>query len=266
MSHTYTALSFLRHLRKSSSWTRIHSPYLFSLFSFCCDERQTWPEFLAFESKRRQLLRSNKILIRKDFGAGSIGIKGKKQTVGSIAANAASLPYQCRFMTRLAFHIQPENILELGTSLGISTLYLALASHITTVEGDPAVAEEAKCNFSALKMEQITSVVSTFDEYFKNKISSNTQFKLVFIDGDHRSDALITCFKHLKPHLTSESIVVIDDLYWSADMTHGWHNLIELPEVTQSVNCFHFGLIFFNRDFMDKKHHKIRLPIRSLFK
>jgi predicted O-methyltransferase YrrM len=154
----------------------------------------------------------------------------------------------------------------LGTSLGISTLYLSLSSPVTTIEGDPAVAEIARSNFSAFQKENIESIISTFDDYFLNKSLTGSQFQLVFIDGDHRSEALLRCYDQLEKHITQDSIIVVDDIYWSPDMTHGWNQLIEKQEVTQSVNCFHFGLLFFNPDFLDKKHHIIRLPFRSLLK
>ncbi len=266
MSRTYTALSYLRYLWNSSSWSRLHSPCLFELFSYCVDEQNRWPEFALIEAKRLEMLQSKLIISRKDFGAGSISLNTRNQTIGSIAARALSLPYQCRFMARLAFHKQPEQILELGTSLGISTLYLGLSFRVTTVEGDPAIAAVARSNFSAFEKDNIESVVSTFNDFFQSNINSASTYQLVFIDGDHRSEALLKCYEKLKRYVTKESIIVIDDLYWSKDMTHGWNTLIDKPEVMQSVDCFHFGLIFFSPDFLDKKHHVIRLPFRSVLK
>ncbi len=266
MSRTYTALSYLRYLWNSRSWTRLHSPFLFQLFSYCVDEQNSWSEFEIIEAKRLEMIQSRMIIRRKDFGAGSIVRNTPNQTVGRIAARALSLPYQCRFMARLAFYHHPEQILELGTSLGISALYLSLTAKVTTVEGDPAIAEIARSNFSAIGKDNIDSVVGTFDDFFQNKRIPDSQYKLVFIDGDHRSEALLKCYDQLKIHLTHESIIVVDDIYWSKDMTNGWNTLIGRPEVKQSVDCFHFGLIFFNPDFLDKKHHVIRMPLQSMFR
>ncbi|MDQ3018194.1 MAG: hypothetical protein M3R25_15895, partial [Bacteroidota bacterium] len=114
MVKTYTGISFLRHLLQSTGWSRFHSPYLFQLFQYCCDEKNTMPEFEMIEEKRRQLRASNDVIVRRDYGAGSLQIRGSKQRVSSIASHALSLQFQCRFMARLAKFTTPDRVLELG--------------------------------------------------------------------------------------------------------------------------------------------------------
>ena len=84
------------------------------------------------------------------------------------------------------------------------------------------------------------------------------------MDGNHRSTPLLTYYDQLKNRLHEHTILMVDDIYWSADMQLGWQKLINKKEVTQSVDCFHFGLLFFNKEFLAKENHIIRLPWKSL--
>lgn len=63
-------------------------------------------------------------------------------------------------------HFQPKTILELGTSLGISTSYLASVnseSNIFTIEGSEEIAKIAKNNFKELELTNVRSISGNFD-------------------------------------------------------------------------------------------------------
>jgi predicted O-methyltransferase YrrM len=170
-------------------------------------------------------------------------------------------------MARMTAFLSPETILELGTSFGISAAYLltgAPGAKLTTIEGDADVAKVAQQTFDQLGLVQIHMIRAEFDEGLERYLKQTQFIDLLFIDGNHTSAALVRYFNKLKPYFREKTVVVVDDLYWSADMQHGWKNLIADESVTQSVNCFHFGLLLFSRDFLEKQHHRTRLPLRSI--
>jgi hypothetical protein len=86
----------------------------------------------------------------------------------------------------------------------------------------------------------------------------------VLIDGDHRGSALKNYFNMIKPNLSKDAIVMVDDIRWSAEMYDAWKELIKDQTVTCSLDYFSFGLLFFRTDFLDKVDLKIR-PERSMF-
>jgi predicted O-methyltransferase YrrM len=270
MGRMYTSFQFASHLVMSRRWNAFHSPYLFKLFTLCCDDQQTDPAFRVIESKRREWIHSKETITRKDFGAGSsFQQKQDEERISRIAKRSLSLPFQCRFMSRLAAFMQPRQIVELGTSLGISAAYLSIGApnaQMDTVEGDPEVAGIAKKMFESLQLRNIKVYNCTFDEYASQHHPSLEKIDLLFLDGDHRLEATIANYQALKAHFHTGTIVVIDDIYWSRDMTDCWKLLMASPEVTQSVDCFHFGLLFFNLDFRNKENHIVRLPLRMQLK
>jgi predicted O-methyltransferase YrrM len=262
MEVSYTAKAWLRHLWQGRLNRSLHSPYLFALFRHCLGHTGTRMDFRDIERQRRWLLQRKDIIDRTDYGAGSVAADTRSQSIGLIARNALSRPGQCEFMARLAQFNHSKSILELGTSLGIMSAYLKKANNnasITTVEGDKAISRIAMEVWDRISLPHIDLRNDTFEQYFESKGFSQSSWDLVFIDGNHRSSALLDYFTIIKKHIHQRSIVVIDDIYWSRDMQEGWQQLKLHPEVTQSVDCFRFGLLFFTPDFLAKEHHRIIL-------
>ena len=266
MGWTYTAIQFGSHFVRSRRWDSFHSPSLFRLFTNCCNE-QDYPEsFDRIERQRDKLKSSSELITRKDFGAGSKhNPESKKERISAIASHALSFPFQCRFLSRLAGFIHPEVIVEFGTSLGISASYLAAGApeaKVYTVEGDPAVSAVASSVFLNLGLSNISIHTLSFDQYIEGLPDNRLMVDLLFLDGHHTSVATMRYYQAMRKYLHPSSVVIIDDLYWSADMQACWQKLIALPEVTQSVDCFHFGMLFLNPDFQQKENHIIRLPLK----
>jgi predicted O-methyltransferase YrrM len=234
---------------------------LFDLFSYCSDESIRFSLFEQIEFARKSLLHSGSKIKREDFGAGSI--TGKLDKVSQVAATSLSSPFQCRFLSRLIQFSSAEKVLELGTSLGISAAYFSAGSEeasIVTVEGDQGIHVVASDTLENLSINNVRLIHATFEDYFENYFDSTEKLDIVFIDGNHRKEPLLRYFERLQPAIHEGSILVIDDIYWSKEMQDGWKQLIAHPRITQSVDCFSFGLLFFRNDFMNRQNHKVRLP------
>jgi predicted O-methyltransferase YrrM len=265
----FTFLAFLRNRWKGKRWDSFHSPYLFRLFSFIRNDKIRLDKFKAIEQQRKNWLNDISSINRTDFGMGSIHAgKMSTESISKIASRALSRPFQCRCLARLVHQEKPGFILELGTSLGISTAYLQTgcsSANVTTVEGDPEISKLAKITFEKLGLNTIQLVTARFDDFLKNEITNTTKIDLLFLDGHHQSAALLRYYDALKNRFTPGTIVIVDDIYWSKDMNKGWKKLIAMPEVTQSADCFQFGVLFFRNEFLAKEHHTLRVPLRALF-
>ena len=268
MGRMYTSLQFVSYFLRSRKWSAFHSPYLFKLFTHCCEDQPGNLSFKEIEVKRNELLTNQESISRRDFGAGSVyQPKEEKVAISQIAKSSLSYPFQCRFMSRLAAFSNSNHIVELGTSLGISTAYYALGApdaYVDTVEGDPEVAAQAVEVLDSLHLKNVIVHCETFDDFISHYNPSTGKIDLLFLDGDHRMEATLHYYQGLRKYFHSGTIVVVDDIYWSKEMTTCWEKLTSYPEVTQSVNCFHFGLLFYNQDFINKENHEIHLPLRML--
>jgi predicted O-methyltransferase YrrM len=168
-------------------------------------------------------------------------------------------------MAQLLFRIvncyQPQTILELGTSLGISTAYMAMANpqaRMITAEGSAAIAAQAKRNFQSLQCNNIKQVTGNFDDTLPGILAANPQPDLAFIDGNHRYEPTVRYFNQLLPHLHTNSILIFDDIHWSKEMEQAWEAVKENQSVMLSIDLFFIGLVFFNDQFKVKQHFTIR--------
>src|SRR6187399_3700352 len=136
----------------------MHSPFVFEFITKVLNNKTGYPEYEKVEALRNQLLNDNTVIEVEDLGAGSVIDKKNKRTISSIAKNAAKPKKFGQLLFRMVKHYQPATILELGTSLGITTSYLSLAkpgARLITMEGSKEIADVAKQNFNAIELKNV---------------------------------------------------------------------------------------------------------------
>lgn len=252
-------LKFLEFQISAKTPAHIHSPYLFELLQFIHDPARLYYAFDAIEHLRAKLLQRDDEIENVDYGAGS-KIKGGR-TIKKLAKTSVSSPRKCQTLFRLIAYQKPHAILELGTSLGIMTAYLAAAREeatVHTIEGNPSLSTIAQDNAGRLALKNIVFHTGRFSDILPELIENPCSIDFILIDGDHRGDALREYFTMLKPALSSNAIVMIDDIRWSEDMYEAWKAILQDPDVTCSLDYFSFGLLFFSKDFLDKVHLRIK--------
>ena len=103
--------------------------------------------FEKIKRLKQQLFKSKKKINIVDFGAGSNINKSKERQIKDIAKNSAKNEKFGKLLYRTCQYSKAQNIIELGTSLAISTCYLAKAnplSHVYSFEGCPETIKIAK--------------------------------------------------------------------------------------------------------------------------
>jgi len=182
--------------------------------------------------------------------------------VQQIAATSLKPKKYAQLLYRLVNHFQPTQILELGTSLGITTAYLAKAktdAAVTTMEGSVAIAAIAKENFRTLSLENIDIVTGNFDETLAATIASSAQpYNFVFIDGNHRKEPTLRYFEQLLAKVDANTVFVFDDIHWSKEMEEAWEQVKQHSIVTLTIDLFFIGLVFLRKEQKAKEHFVIR--------
>ncbi len=253
--------AYVHHFIRSFRLHGIHSPFVYRLYNQVIAHKGNYYAFGIIENLRRQLMADRRQIKITDLGAGSRGYNTPQKSICYLARVAAKPPHLAQFLFRLVNFQQPAIILEIGTSLGLTTAYLAAArpqARVYTLEGCPATAQAAQANFKRLKLKNITQVPGNFDESLPALLRDLNQLDFVFFDGNHRYEPTLRYFDWCLAKRTPESIFVVDDIYWSEEMTLAWRAICARPEVMISVDLFHFGLIFF-RDKQPKQHFTIKI-------
>ena len=257
------ALKYFKHFLTASNGKGhgMHSPFVFDFITKILNDKTVYPEYEKVEALRMQLSNDSAVLEVEDFGAGSVIDKKRKRSISSIAKNAAKPKKFGQLLFRMVKHYQPATILELGTSLGITTSYLSLAkpdARLITMEGSKEIADFAKQDFQKLKLKNIELVEGNFDNTLSSVVHGLSTVDFAFIDGNHRKEPTIKYFQQLLAKTNNDSILVFDDIHWSSEMEAAWQTIRKNAAVTCSIDLFFIGIVFFRKEFKEKQHFVIR--------
>lgn len=239
----------------------MHSPFVFDFITKVMNDKAKYPAYVQVENLRRELLGNQTIVKIEDFGAGSSMDKTDQRTIASVAKNAAKPAKFGQLLYRMVKYYQPQTILELGTSLGITTSYLSLANpdaRIITMEGATALAETAQQNFNTLQLKNISVRRGNFDHHLSATVSELSPVGFCFIDGNHRQEPTERYFGQLLPVVNNDTIFVFDDIHWSDEMEQAWDRIQQHPSVRCTIDLFFVGIVLFRQEFKEKQHFSIR--------
>lgn len=251
MNKVKLILKYLKYRITANNKHDIHSPFVFQLLITVINNKSIFSAYKEIEALRLTLLKNRTEIQIEDFGAGSLKNKTKIRTLAEIVRNAAKPPKYAQLLYRLAKHFQPQNILELGTSLGISTAYMAKAApnaNITTIEGSKSIAKIAIENFNALNISNIDVITGNFDVQLPVLLQNSQKLDFVFFDGNHRKRPTLSYFETCLKHKHNDSVFIFDDIHWSAEMEAAWEIIKQSPEVTVTIDLFFIGLVFFRKE------------------
>jgi len=262
MANTFAARQFISYFAKARTVYNTHSPFLYELSQNVLEDDRHYYAFDELEALRKKMLHVDTEMEFVDLGAGSKDL-GKKTTrkIKDIARTSLMSPLKAKWMFRLINLLKPDNILEIGTSLGLSALYMqsaALNSKLITLEGNPASARVAQKNFSIFPYAKDIKVeIGRFEETLLPALHKLGHADFVFMDGNHQKLPTLEYFRQIKPFLSENSVVILDDIYWSKGMAEAWELLKDDAQVTLSLDLFHFGVLFFRKANKEKEHHTL---------
>ncbi|HEU4469811.1 MAG TPA: class I SAM-dependent methyltransferase [Flavisolibacter sp.] len=240
----------------------MHSPFVFDFILHVLNNGRGYEPPGNIEALRKQLLTDSTELFIEDLGAGSRTGLSKKRTVAALAASALKPPRLAKVLYRLVKHYKPAGIIELGTSLGITTAYLSSANPdavIKSIEGSAAVAAVAKENLCKLGCGNVELITGNFDDRLAPAIQSLSAAPgLAYIDGNHRYEPTMRYFRQLLAVSDEYTILVFDDIHWSKEMEQAWNEIRQHPEVVYTVDIFFLGFVFFKREFKVKQDFTVR--------
>jgi predicted O-methyltransferase YrrM len=236
----------------------VHSPFLARLTEEVLENRDVYYVFGdAITLRAYWEQRSLPLTFPDDPGAGSRAGQGLQRSTRDLVRHSAVGESTGRQLFHLARIMRPWTILELGTNLGFSSLYLragAPAARMITLEGHAEVAALARQTWQMGKVTPPEQRIGRFAHLLGPVLQELKQVDLVFLDGDHRGEAVLSYAAAIWPHLHHDSVLIISDIYWSDDMTQAWEALKKWPRVRLSVDWLHLGLLFFRKEIREPLH------------
>ena len=150
-------------------------------------------------------------------------------------------------------------IVELGTSLGVTTAYMAAMdkrNKVITYEGCPAVAEIAKENWEALGLKNIDCRVGEITAEILDRDLERVD--VAFIDANHTYAGPRAYFNVLAEKVHRKSVMIVDDIHYNKEMEQAWREICADERVTSTMDLYQMGLVFFDKDYW-KRDYRIRV-------
>lgn len=267
----YRAWSYAAHWL--TAWNTggegIHSPKLFYIVRMLLYDTNYYYAWDKIEDRREAMFHAPKLIHMTDYGTGVSG----KRLVQNIAKTSLCSTKEGRMYFRLVNYLceerkrshqdRPLNIVELGTSLGISAAYLAMPdskNRVVTLEGSSEVAEIARLNWRKLGVENVLCVEGNINETLAatlKKYSAHTCVDVALMDANHTKEATLRYFEQVAKKTNKDSIVIVDDIHYSREMNDAWNVIKNRDDVTTTMDLYECGLVFFDKHYL-KKHYKLR--------
>jgi predicted O-methyltransferase YrrM len=239
----------------------IHSPFVFEFIKNVLNDKTKYECYKLVEVRRRALLNDASVIEVEDFGAGSSIIKTNKRIVKNIAQSSLKPKKFSQLLFRMVQYYQPRIILELGTSFGITTAYLAkgnTAAKVYTCEGAENIAHIAQQTFAHLNLKNIELTKGDFTNTLPPLLTQIKNIDFAFVDGNHRKEPTLNYFQQLLNYSTASAVLIFDDIHWSAEMEAAWKEIKQHPQVTLTIDLFFIGIVCINPAIKVKQHFVIR--------
>lgn len=255
------ARRYVRYHFSAGNRHDVHSPFVYVLLEEVLNDRRPKPAYTPIEELRAALLRSEEVIQVTDLGAGSLMGATNTRRIRDIVKHAAKPPKFGQLFYRLVQYFKPATVLELGTSMGLSTAYMATASPaaaVHTIEGCPNIAARAAKNFASLGLQNIHQHTGNFDDVLPELLTKIPAPDLVYVDGNHREEPTVRyfleCLKYLKP----SAVVIFDDVHWTDGMERAWETIKTQGSVRLSVDLFFIGIVFLLEEVKVKQHFVLK--------
>lgn len=175
-------------------------------------------------------------------------LKGKNRTISEMTSIETMRPILGGVLQKIAESFQVHSALELGTCLGVGTMFLAtsVSGRVTTVDCNETVIGFASDMFTAEGVNNVDFVCDKIEHYLQE---SSDKFDLIYIDGNHTAKALLSQYEQLMRRFVGEKyILVFDDINYSREMHGAWRNISDASRDSLRINLFRWGMIFHGYD------------------
>lgn len=233
----------LSWMSRASTVHKLDSPFLYEFYMQVIKKKMRNPKFEEIELIRDRFLKDRTSIDMLDHGAGTF-LKTKRRSIRSIAQTSVSSQRKCHLLYKLVDYLKPDKVLELGMSLGISSLYMAAGKaerQLTTIEGDAHLIEQFEQ--SRPKWAGGIKVINGLFTDVINEMSKTEVYDFIYVDGGHHSEMLLPLIESLKVHSHDQTIWLIDDIYWSKDMEESWQTLKKDSRFNVAIDLWYFGLL-----------------------
>ncbi len=239
--------TFLTYWLEAVDGHSLHSPFLFD-FYINVVKHKNQSDFIHFEAIRNKLTHDERDVTYPDLGSGSRHSNSSTRKIKHIAKTSLSSSKYSMLYNRIVKHYKAKSVIELGTSLGINSLYMSSNDgvQLTTFEGSAPIARIARNTFELAKVTNVRLIEGNLDHSLPNFLQTSEKIDVAFLDANHRYQPTKQYFELILPKTHHRSIMILDDIHYSKEMEQAWKEIQEHPLVYGSADLYRCGILFFD--------------------
>ena len=257
----HLAKETVKHQLLSGYWRghHVHSPFVYHIIRHVITTRHTDEMLRAKAAQYRRDIYSDKEVVEvEDLGTGAT--RDPKRRISDIARRTSIGSKYGLMIARLAHDLNPKTIIELGTSMGMSTFYLASGAsdaRVISIEGSREVAIRAEKMLNTHGISNVEVRNGNFDNLLPQILEETNGAELVYIDGNHTYEATMRYFNMAARVMSPLSVIILDDIHWSEGMSRAWQEIVQDTRVMSTIDTLHMGIAYF-RTGCQKEHFRLR--------
>ncbi len=225
----------------------LQSPFLFDVYQQALNpSRRKKVKNIEIEAIRKRLYKDSRHIEVDSLGSKSSLAFSRSKQISAIAKAGISDRNQSEILVNLLEYQSSKVILELGTSLGLNTIYMSQAGvveRVVTVDGNSELCEISQSHFSELEIQGIELINTDIDAFI---LETNETFDFVYMDANHTYEATKRYFSFALDRLSKSGTIVIDDINWSQEMKKAWLEIQQDYSDHVYIENDKIGIVFAN--------------------
>lgn len=248
--------AFLKYRRQAVNEYSIHSPFVFEFYTEVVKKAKYYDdEFM--QHVRRTFSKDHRDLEITDLGQGSKKNDHNIRRISEMARVQSIDRKYGKLLGTIMQHYKIDTCLELGTSLGIGSAYMAeLAERVVTIEGCKNIHAEAQ-KFWNSRFSNIEFVHGEFGQVLPEVLSTIEKLDLAFVDGNHGYQPTLEYFEQIVEKAHNDTFILFDDINWSEDMRKAWDEICASDKINVSLEFFRMGIVL-KRSEQAKEHFVLK--------
>lgn len=152
------------------------------------------------------------------------------------------------FLNKLVRRLRPKKVLELGTSIGRSALFMMTALPTTSSLVTVDIGSFLRTDLFGFAHDSRLKIIfgDDLNDLIYEQVGSG--FDLFFIDSEHSLEQVALEWEKYKSRLVDGAIVIMDDIHLNLGMTQFWDSLpYEKIDTGDKLHFSGFGLFVYKR-------------------
>ena len=219
----------------------VHSPFTYDLITKVIEEKTPYYIFEEIESFRKELLR-------------------RENPMKSLTEQEAQPKNYGALLFRLINFFKSCNVLQIGSSTGLMSLYLALplrnSCKCYALEERTGLLEAVGAFADDHSLKNLHLVEGDYEENLRRLKPEIDSFDFIFINAQGDAEKTRKSLRLVETFIYPETVMVIDNIGRNRAMKQLWNEIINRQDARLTIDLLSLGLVFFNTPHLHKQHHK----------